>query len=283
MKNNLQEKIIKILKEKVINLNSKDFLNIYDFWENHPTKNHTEFAKKNCVYEKSLIRDTQNIPNESSHLGIDFPRWYGNINSKKKIMILGIDPLRSQGYFEELGADLKNSVIIGTPYGLDNIDIGQNIKTSNAFINFITKLSDVNFVYVTDIYKSFYYIKTADNKQKRSYNLYMKDKDLNTKAKEVFFKEIELINPDIIITMGEIPFKVLTKKNVALTKNFTENINYLNFNNSSIPIIPLVHLSAYGNIKPFLKANGVTENVNTTKGYGIKYSEIINNYLNNVL
>lgn len=276
MINNLEENIIKILRDNVINLDKKDIVNIYNYWENQSKD--ISFVKSNCVYDKSLINAKQNIPDDSSHLGIDFPRWYGNINSNKKIMILGIDPLRSQKYFEKLGADLKKSIVIGTPYALDNKNLKENIKTSNAFINFIAKLSDKNFVYVTDIYKSFYYRKTSNNKQERSYNIYMKNDKLNAKAKEVFFKEIELINPDIIITMGKIPFKVLTGKDVTLTKKFTENLKKLD--NTSIPIVPLVHLSAYASIKPFLKANGIVENINTTKEYGVKYSEIVNNYLN---
>jgi uracil-DNA glycosylase len=133
----------------------------------------------------------------------------------------------------------------------------------------INNLSKENFVYLTDIYKTFFYF--GEGKKQRSYD-YFQEKNIS-KHKELLQKEIHLIAPDLIITFGKISYSKLMEINAPkLTINAELNIAKF----KDIPVLPMVHLSSREKSKrDFLKNNNVdNENI----GYG--YYHIIQNFLN---
>jgi len=171
---------------------------MYDYWElnkNNPKINNFKFPD-------TLIHINQRIPSLGATLkGIDLPTWFGNY-SKKKVMILGIDPLRNNEVFERDKADVNTDVIIGTPYALHEFKAREG--SCAVYWNFISWLSENHFVYCTDIFKTYYY---NTETIKRSYRDIEFPKSEN--HKELLTLEINLIKPDVIIAFGNLVEKLL--------------------------------------------------------------------------
>jgi hypothetical protein len=263
-----QENLFSFLEENVIKLSERDIRNIYSFWKD----GFDEFAPEipadvKIISDKNLISSCQDVPENSSLLGIDFPIWFNTPEEKLKILILGIDPLRNEKTFTQFEENREKKVIIGTPYALNSAKMRKGRQ--KHYWTLINNLSKENFVYLTDIYKTFFYF--GEGKKQRSYD-YFQEKNIS-KHKELLQKEIHLIAPDLIITFGKISYSKLMEINAPkLTINAELNIAKF----KDIPVLPMVHLSSREKSKrDFLKNNNVdNENI----GYG--YYHIIQNFLN---
>jgi hypothetical protein len=182
----------KLIVNNILALSYAEIDAMYDYWE----LNKNNEGAVNFKYPDSKIHRIQNVPLTGATLkGIDLPTWFGDY-SKKKVMILGIDPLRNKGVFDREKADYDKDVIIGTPYALHELKARKGACAT--YWNFIEGLSGNHFVYCTDIYK-IYYLK-SDNT--RSYN----DKEYveSSGHKTLLISEIELIKPDVIIAFGNL-------------------------------------------------------------------------------
>jgi uracil-DNA glycosylase len=205
------------------------------------------------------------------------PYWFGDISAKKRIMIVGIDPLRNENAFKQAKADKNNHVLIGTPYALHSTKMREG--RTRPYWEFINSLSQNNFVYLTDIYKTFFY--TENSKKERSYVYYRKNTSYLNSIKDILAREINFLNPDLIITLGKESFEQLTEKKCnKLSREISLNKTHiLNF-----PVIPLVHLSGATrkqNILDFIEANNLdSSRFKKRWEYGLGYSKIIENYLN---
>ena len=210
----------KDLKELIVNnvlaIPSSEIDKMYDYWELNKLNNETkDFKYLNFKYPDNYIHENQHIPLEGASLkGIDLPAWFGDDFSKKKVMILGIDPLRNKKGFknecekrnslnsviplEVIYDSIENEVIIGTPYAL-HLSEAREGKCS-VYWSFIEVLIENHFVYCTDVFKTYYY---NDEKDIRSY----RDEEFTIKNKnhrDLLKKEIELIKPDVIIAFGNL-------------------------------------------------------------------------------
>ena len=149
MKNTeLREFVERTINKDVINLSDEDFNGLYNKWfEGEKSDNYT--------FSRDTIRETQNIPDNAYMLGVDLPYWFGDFDkSSKKIMIVGIDPLRNKGAFKAANADVNKNVLISSPYALHSKELREGkLKTYWALIK---KLQTNNFIYLTDVYKSFF-------------------------------------------------------------------------------------------------------------------------------
>jgi len=158
------------------------------------------------VVKKSIISKSQFLPQKCTTVGIDLPTWFGNFENKR-VFFLGIDPMRKASEFTKNGlADIENEVIIGTPYAFHNSNFRTN--RTKSYWEIIDNLKSDYFIYVTDIFKSFFY--TDDNM--RSYNYYMSSKreDAKISHRNILMREIDsLIKPDLIVTFGSLSFKLL--------------------------------------------------------------------------
>lgn len=274
-KTDFEKDLISYLKKNVINFSSEEISNIYSFWKKQFDKLPAELSTEvKIISEKCSISENQYLPKESYLLGIDFPTWFNTPEDKEfKIMVLGIDPLRNEKAFKCMKADVDNEVIIGTPYALhmSNMRAGR----TKQYWNFINLLSENNFVYLTDIYKTFFY--TDKSKKERSYNYYKNN--LLHSQKDLLEEEIKLINPDLIITFGaETYFQLMDKRAPKLTSYVESNI--IEFMGK--PVLPMIHLS--GSVRQQTKINFLKENkINVIdKNFGQAYFQIINKYLGKI-
>lgn len=195
------------LKDLIINnvlvLSSAEIDKMYDFWE----LNRNKEGVSNFKYPDSKIHTNQNVQHTGGVLkGIDLPTWFGNY-SNKRIMILGIDPLRNKRVFDREKADPEKDVIIGTPYALHEIKARKGACA--VYWGFIEGLSENHFVYCTDIFKT-YYLKTDGV---RSYN----DETFTSSPNHINLlkAEMDLIKPDVIIAFGNLVETVLNGLNLS--------------------------------------------------------------------
>lgn len=276
--------LINIIDKEVLKNTDNKIQSIYEKWN---SENLTDEKSKAVIIKKELLRnENQKIPiDEVKLLGIDLPSWYGDYSSKNKIMIIGIDPMRGSKDFKDASAEETNDILIGTPYAyhIKKVRSGRKNKNYTQFIDSL--INDNNFIYLTDVYKTFFVHTDVEKKDIRSYKYYGKEeKKLNNSNKKniirksiikTLYEEIKLINPTIIITLGEISFNQLTLKSADFNKSvtpqyFSEEI----FNDcKNIPIYPFMHLKARdANLLNFT-SQYITEN--ESKDFGNLFFEII--------
>jgi hypothetical protein len=284
------EKLVGVLHKKLISFNPNEIKSLYTKWGN-------EFSDKlDFLTDKSskeLINDYQNVPRQSCLNGIDLPSWFGDFNNKK-VIFLGIDPMRNNNDFKKSIADLNNDVIIGTPYAFHIKGFREN-RTS-PYWHVINEVAKSNFVYVTDIYKTFFY--TDNSKKMRSYDFWNKAENVlfNDNHRNLLIDEINLIEPDIIVTFGALAYKVLANQKYCPTLSLSlsnPKRNVIPFTGEGvqhdrpIPIVPLMHLSGSTrgkNLEAFFMNNGLkySEKYDKRNKAGLLYGQIINDYIANV-
>ena len=82
-------------------------------------------------------------------------------------------------------------------------------------------------------------------------------------CKDILFKQIEQIDCDIILTMGQFPTETVLGKKISKLKDFVGKEFYINFGNTSKLVIPIYHTSPAnplcykGNVNTFKKINNL--------------------------
>jgi len=248
-----------------------------------------ELNNNYCTQHKSVLNFTkQLIPTDTNvnTLGIDLPAWFGNLKKcEKKIMIIGVDPMRNKKDFRRVGADYKEDVIIGTPYSFHLEKMWNNAGKYKYYSQFITSLSKNNFIYLTDVYKTFFYYEKL-----RSYKFYAQtnNKLRNKKSSNIFHdlleEEINIIKPDVIITLGAISYYQLTNNSDKIRSHVNNKISYglsTKFYHNKcgdrrIPIYPLIHLAAWK--KNLMDFRNKHLNESKSEDFGIVLFEILKKY-----
>jgi len=210
--NELKELIVKY----VLAIPSSEIDEMYDYWELNKLKKETkDFKYLNFKYPHSYIHENQlKTLTGASLKGIDLPTWFGEDYSKKKVMILGIDPLRNKNVFKKecekrnvlnsftptdvIDDSIKNEVIIGTPYALHECEAREG--KCSVYWTFIEKLIENHFVYCTDIFKTYFYNNDKDIRSYRDEEFAIKNKN----HKKLLEEEIKIIKPDVIIAFGNL-------------------------------------------------------------------------------
>ena len=165
-----QNKLFSFLSENVIELSQQDISKIYSFWKNKFNEIDFEIPKDvKIISDRLSIRPCQNVPLNTWLLGIDFPIWFNTLEGKGKILILGIDPMRNENTFKKKRAHIERDVVIGTPYALDCARMRSGKQ--KEYWTLINELSKEHFVYITDVYKTFFYI-NRQSKRQRSYDYF---------------------------------------------------------------------------------------------------------------
>ncbi|MBI2280096.1 MAG: uracil-DNA glycosylase family protein [Bacteroidetes bacterium] len=202
-----------------------------------------------------IIRQEPNIVKESyfngrkigglQNFGCDIPSWF-NLNEKNRnIMVIGLDPLRSCEEF-------KNILEFGTPYAFHIRKVRE--KDAKKYFEFVEKLA-VNYgVYITDASKIFY---KEIEKNKRSTNC--KSFWQNKIHLDVLKKEIEVVKPKLIITLGVVPAHMLSGERFRTNTEVNFDLTTYKGEFGSIPLICLPHLSNANNsnINKFLQKNSL--------------------------
>ena len=210
----------------------------------------------------------KNLKESITDVGIDFPLTISKDSTKPLIMIVAMDPLRH----------LKNAKDIGywVPFSILN-NIEKEVKYSEVQnLSFFHELLNHYQIYLTDIFKVFYYNGKIKSNQ---------DENFTNKLKihaEILQEEIRITQPVAILTLG-------IKSQNALHKAFVNNLQLLDKNNSTIqieesllPVLSMPHISNANNAakKKFID-NPLYNNIPGQRN--IKYAGIIHSMLSNLI
>lgn len=130
---------------------------------------------------------------------IDLPYWVRTDKNKNKIMIIGQDPHND-------GKENSEKIKINTPYSYHK-------GKDNIYKKIIDRLKDNYNLYLTDLYKLFFYFK-SDGEKSNKKSEYTKGnrKDRVLIHKTILNEEIKIINPKLIVTFGKPAREALEEK-----------------------------------------------------------------------
>jgi hypothetical protein len=219
--------------KNILNIEKSQLEEYYQYWR----LNFDSLSSDKIKILDNLIHSNQKVPKESILKGIDLPTWFGDFNNKR-IVVLGIDPLRNSKVFNEIGADIHRNVLLGTPYAFHEKNSRE--KDCKSYWTLIDGLKKAgNFVYCTDIFKTYYY---KDNEKIRSYNdpSYIS----NQYHKIILEEELNLINPDIIIIFGKLAHSfLLDKKCPKIGQSIIKTKENYILKNKLAEVYTVLHLS----------------------------------------
>jgi hypothetical protein len=240
------ENLQAILMDGVLNVSSTEIKSLYEFWNS----NFNSSSIINKFFPGTFVSPLQNLRDNVIFKGIDLPIWFGDY-SKKKIVILGIDPLRNKDNFNQIiDADYRKDVIIGTPYALH--EGFSRSGPCKGYWTFLKGLVDSNnFVYCTDIFKTYYFDPV---KNIRSYNDASYTGKHNTSVHiNILMKELAVIQPDLIIVYGKIAHSFLTgNKSPKISQHLNQTKRNIIINQNSTDVITVLHLSKTTRGKNFI-------------------------------
>jgi hypothetical protein len=181
-------------------------------------------------------------------------------------------------------------VLVGTPYAF-HVKAFREGRTS-PYWHVISKVAKSNFVYITDIYKSFFY---TDNTRKiRSYDYWSwaENSRFNQYHRDLLMKEISIIKPDVIVTFGALAYRVLTNEKYSpkLSELSLIGDEIIPFtyefmpHNKPINILPLMHLSGSTRghlLEVFFKKNEMKydDRIDKRNVAGSLYGQLINDFV----
>jgi hypothetical protein len=195
-------------------LGGKDFYNVL----NKKSKDSPELFNPNILYpEYSLnVSPTHlDLPIvKSGDVRIDMPIVCGDINSKNKVLILGLEPRHTDDMYNIMRIDDK---VFATPFGIDKwySKSKQSIYAS-AFEKFLNL--DYQFVF-SDFVKEY---EVPDPSKKNINDLTARhgfEKKFENKYKAILEKEIDLIQPTLVIGLGK------TDINKKVDKSWLQRFN----------------------------------------------------------
>jgi len=255
--NILDETLLDLINKEITpGLSKSEISSFYRKWKENFDTNNIDFD----ILTEAIASDFH-IPDNKSLVGIDFPTWFNiNTSNTKRIMILGIDPLRSVNAFE--GYDLNNQTLIGTPYAMHRKSMREgNQGILRSYWGFVKSLIDKNYgIYLTDIFKVYF---MSQNQRSYNHKYFIENKQKH--LKQILEKEIEMINPDLIIVLGNKPLNLLGIQKIKITNKISKNLEY-----NGRSILPMVHLSglASGGRKKFISNNlNGEKNINDIDSY----------------
>lgn len=262
-------KIIKLLEEKLVK--PEGGLGVfYDDLEGYFNHAKNDWNNQNKdKYEKNMksgkIEDIKKINNkilpkeqELSDLTIDLPVFLNN-NKKETLIICAQDPLPQK-------KDRKFGLDFWVPFSIIKIK-DPNVKGFNSNNVFFDALLKKYNIYLTDIYKVFFYSNKNNGK-----NGIIKDNVFH----EILREEVEIIKcAKAIITLGNDSRNSLYKGKKA--GNWNNEVMTLpeNENDFKIPIHSIPHISGNNNgrLKKIIRKNGYMPKVDINKSIAEKVIE----------
>jgi len=178
------------------------FYNIKTWKDDHIQ--HSQFLYGYPFSKKCIIFEEQR-PTESGNIRVDLPVWYGDIDSKNRVVFLGLEP-RDTDKMGYLNIEHLNNYVFATPFALERPE--KHNRYQKAFFHLLDKSNF--FFYFTDIVKEY---RVVDKDNKRINDLVAR-RDFKEKAGEsidFLTTELSLINPTKVITLGRETFHVINK------------------------------------------------------------------------
>jgi len=149
---------------------------------------------------------TQDIPNILTQVGdirVDLPVWFGNADTKKKIVVIGLEP-RDSDKTGHLNIERINNYVFASPFALER----PQGPYYAAFKNLMN--SNKIFTYFTDIVKT-YEVNNINDKIKDDAFARQTFLKKATANKAFLLNELEIINPSKVIALGDKSFFFLTQ------------------------------------------------------------------------
>jgi hypothetical protein len=251
---NIENKIIDLLEEALIK--PKDGLNsIYDrilmYYERSqkisgkPTeddlKNLNEILPPNLLSKDDLVGGFSYLREEKLRtIAIDFPILISKLGeNRKKIMVCALDSFPSNT------GDYTNSIIAWAPFSL-NYNWNLATRSSKQNIAFFSVLLESADLYVTDIFKIFYRrgLAGTDYRSNQDQNYTTVKLDMH---KSILEQEIEIIKPDLILTLGNKSRDVIYSIIKAPIEKWSDDIMSGIWLDNKTPVISIPHISGAAN------------------------------------
>ena len=272
------EKIIELLESHLINFENdgglkKVYQQLINYSQGILNKNKISFTSiDNLNSNYKEIISNPNIIELATTIASDLPIFIkSDKENAKTIMVCAMDPLPPEPNkkniknkiftdWEKRGFNLNNDIGFWAPFSL----IDQGMGPNNVFFK---ELKSEYNLYVTDIYKIFFYIDKGNNHFAKS-NSIKEYKNLTIHGK-ILTGEIEIIKPHFIITLGNDARNALLKINNEIAGSekqkadkWDENneIQKYKFNETTILSSPHISGSANGAKKHILK-NSIYKNI----------------------
>lgn len=186
--------------KEISNLINKALLSVSNSDIHTLLEKELKIADLNQIF-KSLLQNKSQLKN----VGIDLPLSFGDYNSSShKTMIVALDPKRNDKSNAIHNKKTPVEISIGSIFSLHTENGKKTGK--NSYWDFISYISKSGFVYVTDIYKIYYETKDEagqillSNKDKA---FIASNEPPYVQNVSILKKEIEIINPNRIITLGK--------------------------------------------------------------------------------
>lgn len=138
--------------------------------------------------------DAQNILTEVGDIRTDLPVWFGDCIAPKRLVLIGLEP-RDTDKTGGLNIERSDKYVFGTPFALER-PRGPYFSAFQDLMN-----NNTSFVYFTDVVKR-YYVNNIDNKLSDDKLARKSFLEQAYKSKDFLLKELEIINPTIIIALG---------------------------------------------------------------------------------
>ncbi|UNM96541.1 hypothetical protein MMG00_01375 [Ignatzschineria rhizosphaerae] len=203
------EKILSLYQEKFC---FKEFYNtLLQKIKNDPIT-YTDNLKFLFGYQyKENSQTTSAFDTKVGDIRVDLPVWFGNINTAQlKIMILGLEPRDTHKNFN---IERVEKYVFATPFALEL----QKNKYTSALMKLLNH--EKTFIYFSDI------VKTYDVTKNKEFDDKLARKNFSKRASlwhDFILKEIALIQPDLIIGLGNDSYNFLDKNlhldNIVLKK-----------------------------------------------------------------
>ena len=187
-------------------------------------------------------------------IAIDFPILISNNFNKKKIMICALDSLPPN-----IGG-ITESINVWAPFSL-NYNWNLATKSSKQNIIFFNTLLECANLYVTDLYKLFFRrgLEGTDNRSNQDH--YYTSKNVET-HKYILEQEIEIIKPDLILTLGNNSRNVIYSITNTPVKKWDDDIMSGTWLDGVTKIVSIPHISGAANgAKSKLLKNSKYENI----------------------
>ena len=138
---------------------------------------------------------------------VDLPIWFGNPDSAIiKIMFLGREPSDSADK-NNIEKSEEMNYVFGTPFGIEFWN--EKNKYFKAFKEIVSNKNVLS--YFSDVVKIFEVSESKNKSKAKAKVNFWKNADGDTKNIEFLMSEVEMLNPDVIIGLGNDSYNFLNK------------------------------------------------------------------------
>ena len=276
-----QSSLFKVINESLLGIGVSEIERIYNYFRKEFIEEKKSFRKDDVYFEipdigevKKINPNYNSIPDDALSIGIDFPSWFNYKKENFKIVIVAIDPQRDKNQGRKF-------LSIGTPYGFQS----SRHRGENIYWKFIEKLSEYYTVYLTDTFKVFYYQNNIKSSKLEKFTHPFKENPDTIKIdihQHLFYEEIKIVNPDLIITLGKEPLIWFSNEKQPPTYTKIKEIlkddpKAYYYSENRIPILPMPHLSTESRKNPLIYSDAEKRSE-----LPLKYFEHIQNFISKI-